>query len=60
MILESVCQRLGPQAMVDALADLNIGDMMHCDPYKDGSQKVVTFPSLDKEPEITPNWGGQY
>ena len=33
---------------------------MKYNPYEDKSQNAVMFPILDKEPEVTPEWGDKY
>ena len=58
--MESLYQRFGPQAMVDIFTDLGAEYMPQHHAYEDESQNIKTFPSLDKEPEVTPEWGYQY
>ena len=50
--------RLGPCARVGDLAQLGAEDIPQYHPYEDESQKAVIFPSLDEEPEVTPEWAG--
>ena len=52
--MEPVHQRLGPQMMVDHLADLGTEDMPQHDLYEDESQDDDTVPISDAEPEATP------
>ena len=58
--MESLHQRFGPHTEVKDLAELGIVDMPQYETYKDESQNADTFPALDKEPEVTPDWGNQY
>ena len=58
--MKSLHQRLGPQAMVDGLADLGMEYIPEYNLYDDESQNVETFPSLNEEPEVTLEWGGGY
>ena len=41
-------------------ADLGTEDALLYDSYDDESLNVETFLSLNKEPEVTPDWGNQY
>ena len=52
MLMESLHQRLGLQAMVDDLIDLDAEDMLQYDPYGDESQNVETFSILDEEQKV--------
>ena len=56
--MESLHQRLGPCAMVRDLVELGVEDTPQYNPYEDKLHKVEIFPILDKEPEITLEWGG--
>ena len=58
--MESLHQKLGPQAMMDDLVYLAAADMLQYYPYEDESQHVETFLILHEEPEVTPEWGGKY
>ena len=49
--MESVHQKLGSQATVDELSDLNTDDMPPYDPYKDDSQHDETILKLDENPK---------
>ena len=60
LFMKSLHQRLGPQAMVDGLADLGMEYIPEYNLYDDESQNVETFPSLNEEPEVTLEWGGGY
>ena len=40
LFMESIHQRLGPQAMVNDLTDRGTEDMPHYDPYEDESQSM--------------------
>ena len=48
--MEPVHQWIGPQAMVDDLAEMDAEDTSQCDLYKDGSQNLDAFLSLEEEP----------
>ena len=58
--MESLNQRLHPQAVVDDLADLCIEDLPWYDPPKKESWNEKTFPSLDEKPVATPEWEDLY
>ena len=58
--MESIHQRLGPQAEMGNLVELGVEDTPQYDQYDDKLQNAETFPMLDKEPEVTPEWGNQY
>ena len=58
--MESLYQKLGPQAMARDLVELGVEDILQYNPYEDRSQNVQMFPILDKEPQVNPEWGGQY
>ena len=60
MFMDSVHQRVGPQAMVNNLADWGAEDMPQNDACKDDSKNGETFPGFEEEPEVTPPWGDQY
>ena len=45
--MESLYQRLDPQAMVDDQVDLDAEDKSRYDSYEDELQNVETFPILD-------------
>ena len=55
--MESLHQRLGPYAVVRDPVKLGVEDTPHYDPYEDKLQNVETLHILDKEPEVTPEWG---
>ena len=42
------------------IAEMGAEGTMQYDLYDDNSQNAETFPSLDEEPEVTPEWGDQY
>ena len=52
MLMESLHQRLGLQAMVDDLIDLDAEDMLQYNPYEGESQNVETFSILDEEQKV--------
>ena len=58
--MELLLQRCDPQAMVRDPAELGIEDMSQFDPYENESQNAETFPILDEELGVTPEWGEQY
>ena len=53
LFMESLHQRLGPQAYWMNVVDLGGEGMPQYNPYEDESQKVETFPSFNEEPEAT-------
>ena len=52
--MESLHQRLGPQAMMDDLADLDAEGTPQYDQYEDKLQDNEIFPSLDEETKVAP------
>ena len=54
--MDSIHLRLGPCGMVRDLVELGVEDS---DPYEDVLQNAEMFTILDKEPEVTPEWGDQ-
>ena len=46
--------------MVGDLVELGAEDTVQYDLSEDNSQKGKTFPMLDEEPEVSPEWGDQY
>ena len=58
--MESLQQVMGPHARLRDLVNMSVEETMQYDPYEDESQNAETFPMLDKEPEVTPEWGDQY
>ena len=46
--MESLHQRLGPQAVEEDLADMGTEHTPQYDPYKDGSQNEVAFANWKK------------
>ena len=60
MFSESLCQRLGPHAMMRGLVELGVKDTLQYDPYEKKSQNAKMLPILDEEVEVTPEWGDQY
>ena len=51
--MESVDQRLGPQATVEDLLDLVTEEMPQHDPDEDASQNEQTFPKLEDDLDKT-------
>ena len=58
--MESLHQRLCPEAEVGDFIELGAKGMPQYDPYEDNSQNTKTFPMLDEEPEVAPEWGNHY
>ena len=58
--MESLHQALGPCMRLSDLVDLDEEETMQYDPYEDKVQNAETFPMLDEEQEVTPEWGDQY
>ena len=58
--MESLHHRFGPHAERRDLVELGVEDMLLYDPYEYKAQNAETFPMLDEEPEVTPEWGDQY
>ena len=57
--MESLCQRLGPHAQVRGLADLDVEDTPQYNSFENKLQNDETFPILDKEAEVNPEWADQ-
>ena len=55
--MESLHQAWGPCARLSDLVDLSVEETLQYDPYEDESQNAETFPMLDEEAEVTPEWG---
>ena len=58
--MASLHQKLCPHADVIDLVELGVEETLQYDPYEDKLQNAKMFPMLDKEPEVTPEWGDQY
>ena len=58
--MESLHQKLGPHAGLRDLVELGVQETPQYDPYEDELQDAKTFPIFDEEPDVTPEWGGQY
>ena len=43
--------------VVRDLVKLDVKDALQYNPYEDELQNAETFPKLDEEPEVTPEWG---
>ena len=56
LFTESLHQRLGHHAMMANLVELGAKDATQYDPYEDKSQNAQTFPIMDEEPEVAPEW----
>ena len=54
MFMESLHQSLSLQATVDDLVELDAEDVPQYNSYDIESQNVEMCPSLDEEPEVTP------
>ena len=46
--------------MVRDQVELGVEDTLQYDTYEDELQNANTFPMLDEESEVTPEWGNQY
>ena len=60
LFMESLHQVLGSCMRLSDLVDLDVEETPQYDPYEDELQNAETFPMLDEEPEVTPEWGEQY
>ena len=57
--MEQIYQRLGSQATVKDLLDLDHKVTLQNGPYQDDSKKKLTLPELDEEPDKTTEWGDE-
>ena len=53
-------QKLGPCTELRDLVGLGAEAILQYDSYEDELKNAETVPMLDKEPEVTPEWGDQY
>ena len=60
LFMESLHQMMGPNTKLRDLVHLGVEETLQIDPYENKSQNAETFPMLDEEPEVNPEWGNQY